>query len=427
MDDETRKKWLLRALQMLIQDLAELIIKNDDSNPRIVKDLHNLACEKIAKKIIFNTGLSLDARTIRKFKNGTAMGSTQSREIVAAAWLVETGVIKKDEVKKEIGGKIYGYWDMYMDLFTGKKEDLSAFRGKQGAVTHEFQDKSATPKDLAMMICAFANKDGGCIIFGVGRDNISLDGIDCNSTLITNTLAALRRFDKNKPKIEFGWGYSRVEEKAFFVIRIYKSDSGITYSSDGRKYIKNGAGYKIIDKNERENEEYLYEQATNSRVPLIENLRRIKSILDDHLNYYEIKERPTSDEEMRIFFSISLRFIADTYITYLDSIWRAISFKDLPEAKIYLFESLKKEIAHSIRELRKGKVDLFLEDVRNRAEIHVIVSKQTVFLNRLILGPNDDITSAEVYQAIKDVNLAAERIDLGANNSFPLMQAEVRL
>jgi hypothetical protein len=419
-----RKNYLLKALQMLVQDLAELIIKNDTGNPRIVKDLHNSNCQKIAKRVLSNTGLGLEARTIRKFKNKETIGSPLSRDIIAATWFVETKVIDKSKVKKDENGRVFGYWDQYMELFRGKKEELSSFLGQQEAVTHEFQEKIASSRDLAMMICAFANKDGGYIFFGVGRNNVELVGVDSNSTLITNTLAALGRFDKNKPKIEFGWGYVLEDDKAFFVIRIYR-DSTKTYSANGNKYIKHGAGYRTIDKNERETEVYSYEKATISRSNLIEDIRRIRSILDDHLSYYQIKEKPTSDEEKGIFLLMVLKFIGNSYVTYLSNIWKEVSFKELPPDKSHFFVSVKDDIDYSIKELKKGKLDLFLKK-NEIPEIHDIVSQQRDFLIR-ILGPTPEMTATEVYDAILEVSRAAKQIDIDTNDKFHLTQRQVRI
>jgi hypothetical protein len=428
MEDENEDKYLSKALQMLIQDLAEVIVHNDVGNPRNVKNLHDARCNKIAKKITSITAEPISSRSIRNFKNEETIGNTASRDLLAAAWFFLIKEIEKKNVNRIEGGTTDGYWDKYMDLFRRKKEEITNFLGKKEAVTHEFQERVASIEDLAMFICSFANKEGGYIIFGVGRDNKTLVGVNSNSPLVKNTLAALRRFGEIKPKIEFGWGYFLENEKTCFVIRVYKSNSGEIFRANGKIHIKNGSGYKTIDENERENESYSYEQATRSRRNLIENIRRIKSIVDDYLDYYDnYKERLTSDDEKRTFFLMSLNFISDTFITYLLSIWKEVSYKTISVDNLHLYSLVENDIDYSIKQLRKGKIDPFLNRIGTIPEIHSIIIRQIDVLKKLILNPVNEITSTEVYEAISLVSSLTRQIDLDTNHRFHLTQTQVRI
>jgi Putative DNA-binding domain len=421
------RKYLSKALQMLIQDLAELIIENESESPRNITKLNDGKCRRISKKIHAVTSVPLGSRTIRDFKSLKTIGSTLSRDVLAALWFFETRRVERNEIDLKQGGEINGYWDRYMALFRGKKAELTTFLGLAETVTHEFKEEFIPAEEIATNICAFANKDGGYIIFGVGRDNTSLVGIDNNSALIKTTRAALRSFGTTRPKVDFGWGWHDGKQKPFFLIRVFKSPSGTTYRADGIEHIRDGATIITVGKNDPQNETFQVEPATDSRRPLIENMRRMKSIIDDHMKFWkEYKKPSTSEEEKQIFYLISLKFIRDTFITYLSEIWKEVSRRKALGNE-YSLSIIEREINQSIKELRKGRAAEFLDKVKNIPEIHKTVATPIEALNALVLNPPNDITSTKLFEVLAEISSLAKQIDRDTNRQFHLTRTRVRI
>ena len=420
------EKYLTKALQMLIQDLAELWLNDDSTNPRAVDELTDSLCKKIANKITTITAKGISSRSIRDFKNEKTIGLSSTRDIMAASWFVATGRRKKQDITQNEDGTIDGYWDLYMEQFRRRKVELNNFLGRHEGIKHEFQVKLISPQDIAVLISAFSNTEGGCIILGVERDDTTLSGIESTSPAIKNMAAALRYFGDNKPEVEYGWGYILKSNKTFFVINVSKSNSKELFKADGKAYLRKGAGNILVDENE--NIDGSYEPATISRELLIENFRSIKSIIDDLLDYYSNhKTKQVSNHERATFFELSNKFISDVFLTYLSNIWKEVSYKDTPVYKLHLYEHIKKDIDHSISELKKGKVTVFLESIKSIPEIYAIVLQHLDNITKLVQHSTSEIPHKELFTSIIQLHKISKQIDIAANEKYKLTRNQVRI
>jgi hypothetical protein len=420
------EKYLKKALQMLILDLAEIWLNNDSTNPRDLEELTDSLCQKIAKKITAVTNKGISSRSIRDFKNEKSIGLASTRDIIAASWFVATGRRKKQEFNQIDGGITDGYWDLYMEQFMRRKVELNNFLGRHEGIKHEFQVKLISPQDIAVLISAFSNTEGGCVIFGVERDDTTLCGIESTSPAIKNMGAALRYFGDKKPEIEYGWGYILKSNKLFFVINIYKSNSSELFKADGKAYLRKGAGNILLD--EIEYEGGSYEPATLSREQLIENFRSIRSIINDLLDYHSNhKRKQVSNHERATFFHISNNFISDVFLSFLSNIWKEVGYKETPVDKLHLYEHVKKNIDHSIAELKKGKVSLFLESIKSVPEIHTIILQHLDIISKLVQNSSGEITHKDLFNSITLLDGISKQIDVAANEKYKLTRNQVRV
>lgn len=419
------EKYLSKALQMLIQDLAEYWNVNDVGNPRDVNELHDSECQKIAEKVVEITHQQISSRTVRDFKNEKTIGQTSTRDIVAAAWFVITNRAKKEKVQPPTG-TTKDYWDGYMNLFRKRKEELNEFLGKHEGIKHEFQVKLISPQDIAVLISAFANKEGGRIIFGVERDDTTLCGIESISPAIKYMDAALRYFGGRKPQVEYGWGLIDRSGKTFFIINVSPTDSEELFRADGKAYVRKGADNDLVDEYDRAKSSY--ELATLSRERLIENFRSIKSIIDDILDYHtNHKRKKNSKHERETFFILCSKFICDSFLAYLTDIWKEVSYKDTPPDKLHLYEHAKKDIDHCMIELKNGNTKSFLEGIASTTVIHTIIVEHLNTLNKLLDKPGSEITHKEIFKSITQLSKIAKEIDFAANEKYKLTQNRVRV
>jgi Putative DNA-binding domain len=185
-------------------------------------------------------------------------------------------------------------------------------------------------KNIAQLISAFANTDGGYIILGISDD---LKIIGLSEDFHTNTIIH-KALDLLSSQPQIYYQYIVYQSKRLYAIKIEKSNSLISIDSkiynrvNDRVEISNHIeiifrqdGYSKI-KNINFQIQGYKTQSTNAKIELIDHYQSILKIIDN-LGYilYPINENtPTVDREGKILTRILFSSFVDNFETYLSDL-----------------------------------------------------------------------------------------------------------
>lgn len=271
--------------------------------------------------------------------------------------------------------------------------------GQPESQTLEYKTVLPPSKNIAQLISAFANTDGGFIILGIS-DNLDIVGLssDFHANTIVNKAVELL---EPKPLVQHQHvGY---QNKNLYVIHVDKSDDLV--SLEGKVFKRQDtsiqlenpveiefttAGYeKIIEVNAML--DGYKEQATSTKIKFIEHYQSILKIVDN-LNgilYPDTPEQATNNQEGKVLTRILFSSLADNFETYLSDLLYEI-FLAKPESlksnkTVTIKEVLNcadlQEFVHywankQIGKLQKGSVTGFIEDNNQIKSLNAIDTNQ---------------------------------------------------
>lgn len=264
--------------------------------------------------------------------------------------------------------------------------EISKIIGQPESSTLEYKAVLPPSKNIAQIICAFANTDGGYIVLGVS-DSFEINGLSSDFHANTITHKAL---DLLSPQPQIHYQYVVHKGKKLFVIKVEKYTI-IPISLEGKIYKRIGSNNKLENPAEIKFKPHGYsrikdinsqleankKKATVAKIKLIEHYQSILKIMDDlaKILYPIDANTPTNNQEGKILSRILFSSFADNFETYLSDLLYEI-FLAQPETLKSTQQVTIKEVLDcsdlqefvnywankQIGKLQKGSVKGFIED-----------------------------------------------------------------
>src|SRR5688572_24338399 len=202
--------------------------------------------------------------------------------------------------------------------------------GQPESAALEYKAVLPPSKNIAQLISAFANTDGGYIVLGVS-DGMEINGLsdDFHATTITH-----KAIDHLIPQPKVYYQYIIYKSKKLYVIKVEKSHEPIAV--EGKIYKRFGASVRELNPIELHFNKSGFEKirtinetlnvnkqnATNSLIKLIEHFQSILKIIDDlaRILYPENPQIPTLIQEGKILSRILFSSFVDNFETYLSDL-----------------------------------------------------------------------------------------------------------
>lgn len=282
--------------------------------------------------------------------------------------------------------------------------EVIALLGQQEGETIEYKSVLPPSKNIAQLISAFANSEGGYIILGVS-DLLKIVGLSDDFRINAIVYKAL---DLLTPRPEVHYQYVSYQGKNLYAIKINKSN--VLISVEGRIYARIGSsvvaatpqhiatfkptGYIRIQEINAILENYK-KDATNANIMFLEHYQSVLKIFDDlpSLLYPKDENTPTTNQEGKILLRILFSSLADNFETYLSDILYEIyitkketlisdapvTVKDVLNCSD-IEEFVKWYAKKKIGSLQKGSVKGFIKENQQINDLKVI---DTYVLNEL--------------------------------------------
>ena len=352
------------------------------------------------------------------------------------------------------------------------KEEIKKIVGQPESQTLEYKAVLPPSRNVAQILCSFANTEGGYLILGV-TDDSKINGLseDFHANTITH-----KALDLLTPKPNIEYQYVSIEDKKLYAIKVDKSDSII--SVEGKVYIRKGSrtsledpitvnfnvgGYEKIKLINSHLEE-LKSDATYAKISFIEHYQSILKIVDDlgDILYPENPENPTTNQEGKILSRILFSSVVDNFETYLSDLLYEI-FLAYPETlksqqTVTIEEVLncsdlqdfvKFWAKQKISKLQKGSVRGFIKDTKQIRDLQVldkdkqnkiekilqirhlyahrngIVDEKFLqfFTGEFTIGSEHQMAIKKIFEKLDYVTDVVNRIDLSAINKYKLSRS----
>ncbi|WP_299676354.1 ATP-binding protein [uncultured Dokdonia sp.] len=213
-------------------------------------------------------------------------------------------------------------------------EELNSIIGKPESEVLEYKTSLPPSKNMAQLICSFANTSGGYIILGVTKESGRVETIGLSQEFRSNAITR-KAIDQLTPKPEVNYGYVTYNDKNLFVIQVKKSESELIFF-DNKAYQRTGSrttvtivdeasfdpnGYKELNilNNKLINS---FDNSTNSKIDLLNHYKSVLKIIDNSrlLLYPVSAELPTTNSEGKILTRILYSSYVDTFEGYLSDL-----------------------------------------------------------------------------------------------------------
>ncbi len=210
------------------------------------------------------------------------------------------------------------------------EEEVSKIIGQPESSTLEYKAVLPPSKNIAQLIGAFANTEGGYIVLGVS-DTLEINGL--SEDFMANTITH-RAIDLLSPKPIVNYQYIVFEGKKLYVIKVEKSSQPILLES--KIYKRVGASSKLSNpievkfkptgyariKSINQQLETYKSSATDSKIKLLEHYQSILKIIDDlgQLLYPVDANTPTTNPEGKVLSRILFSSFVDNFETYLSDL-----------------------------------------------------------------------------------------------------------
>ena len=272
---------------------------------------------------------------------------------------------------------------------------ISEIIGQPESYTLEYKAVLPPSKNIAQLICSFANADGGLIVLGVS-DNLEIIGLstDFHANAITH-----RALDLLSPQPKIHYQYLLHKDKNLYVIEVEKSTAPIYL--EGKIYKRVGSSNRLENPLEIHFQKLgysrikeIYDQlnthnnnATSSKIKLLDHYQGILKIMDDlgHMLYPTNPATPTAAQEGKILTRILFSSFSDNFETYLSDLLYEIflakpqTMKSKQSVTIEevlncsdLQDFVKYWAKEKLGKLQKGSVKGFIEDNTQIKELKVI-------------------------------------------------------
>jgi hypothetical protein len=217
-----------------------------------------------------------------------------------------------------------------MDIISEVRELI----GKEEGVRLEYKAVLPPSKNIAQLISAFANTEGGFIILGIFKDPQGKLEINCLSEDFRATTIMHKALDLLTPRPRVEYQYTSYESKKLYIIKVEKSDNPILL--EGNKYIRSGGSTQLFQSVEVTPSKKGYHrinqiisvleghkiEATYSKVELANHYQSILRIIDnlDTLFDFEKPHSMISSKEGKILARVLFSSFVDSFEVYLSDL-----------------------------------------------------------------------------------------------------------
>jgi len=277
--------------------------------------------------------------------------------------------------------------------------EISLIIGQPESSTLEYKAVLPPSRNIAQLICSFANASGGYIILGASENqagNIEVNGLseDFHANTITH-----KALDLLTPQPQVYYQYVVYRGKKLYAIKVDKSETSV--SVDGKIYKRVGEQVTLLNPTEiqfklngypriqiiNQQIESNKQNTTNSNIKLIEHYQSILKIIDDlgAILYPEDVTIATSIQEGKILSRILFSSFVDNFETYLSELLYEIflanpaTLKSNQQVSIEevlncsdLQEFVKYWAKQKIGKLQKGSVKGFIKENKQISELGII-------------------------------------------------------
>lgn len=287
------------------------------------------------------------------------------------------------------------------------EKEVNQIIGKPEGLRLEYKQILPPSRNIAQLISAFANAEGGYIILGVS-DNLEVKGLSADFRSISITRKALDLLS-SQPQVSFQ--HVVYEGKKLYVIKVEKSNSLI--SIEGKAYRKTESSIILLNPTEiefksngyariKEISQYIEQckkKATGSNTRLLEHYQSILKIIDDlaHTLYPNSYTVPTKEREGKILSRILFSSFVDNFETYLSDLLYEIflakpaTLKSDANVKVKdvlncsdIQEFVEYLAKQKISKLQKGSVKGFISDTPQISKLNVIDSSREKAIERIL-------------------------------------------
>lgn len=279
--------------------------------------------------------------------------------------------------------------------------------GKPESETLEYKAVLPPSKNIAQLICSFANSEGGYIVLGVS-DNFEINGLseDFHANTITH-----KALDLLSPQPIVHYQYVALNGKKLYVIKVEKATT--TISIESKVYKRIGAFSKLINPAEvifttngysRIKDINLYLEtlkanSTNSKIKLLEHYQSILKIIDDlgALLYPNEPTQITLNQEGKILSRILFSSFVDNFESYLSDLLYEIFLANpstLKSAQTVTIEEVlncsdlqefvKYWSKQKLNKLQKGSVKGFIKENKQISDLGAIDNIQQNEIEKIL-------------------------------------------
>jgi hypothetical protein len=245
-------------------------------------------------------------------------------------------------------------------------DDIAELVGQPEGIRLEYKSVLPPSKNIAQLISAFANTEGGNIVLGVSYKGSEILVTGLSNDFHANSITH-KALDLLSPTPAVSYEYITYQNKSLYVISVTKSSvpvlvEGVAYLRSGATILPAHAGIAQLTQGRHDKigtvntilEGYRL-RTTNSKLRLIEHYQSILKILDDlaAILYPLSAEVPTDNQEGKILLRILFSSIVDSFESYLSDL-------------LY-------EIFLANPSTLKSSQNVTIEEVLNCADIHEFV------------------------------------------------------
>lgn len=285
--------------------------------------------------------------------------------------------------------------------------EIIALIGQPESETLEYKAVLPPSKNIAQLVSAFANSDGGYVILGV-LDNYEVNGLsgDFHANAITH-----KALDMLMPQPEIHFQYVLYNGKKLYAIKIYKSTLPISlgdkiYKRVGQNTVVTNPFEVSFNSKSYErliliNEKLLKykNEGTNSLLKLIEHYQSIIKIFDDlaQILYPVDKNSPTDIQEGKVLSRILFSSFVDNFETYLSDLLYEIflahpatlkSKQTVTVEEVLNCSDLQDFIKYwskqKLSKLQKGSVKGFIKDNKQISDLEIISNNEQLEIERIL-------------------------------------------
>lgn len=287
------------------------------------------------------------------------------------------------------------------------ENEINHLIGTPESETLEYKAVLPPSKNIAQLICSFANSEGGFIVLGVSA-NFEINGLseDFHANTITH-----KALDLLSPQPTVHYQYVAHKGKKLYVIKVEKASSVI--SLENKIYKRVGATSKLVNAPEitfKPNGYYrikdinlrlesLKINATNSKIKLIEHYQSILKIVHDLsiLLYPKDPTQFTLNQEGKILSRILFSSFVDNFETYLSDLLYEIFLANpstLKSAQTVTIEEVLNcsDLQEFVRywskqklsKLQKGSVKGFIKDNKQISDLGAIAETQQNEIEKIL-------------------------------------------
>lgn len=433
------QRYSQKILDVVLQDLAEVWLRGPNITPRSLLSLKERHYRQVADGITNRTGERIVSKTIRNHIRQAKPFGSRSCDNVAAAWLIEMGIVDEKEIKGVENGVSLRF-EQCAKCFETRRDTIFARLHETEGISLEYKEDGVSKTDfLAKLISSLANMGGGLAILGA-KEPGQVDrmvGLNGNEPVLHKTRRALGRLSP-RPSVEHGWSIVFEDEKLLYVILVGARPTDMPVNASGEAWIRHSDG----EINPWKPRLRSMCTVTLARYKLIGSFERILSITTAQ----QISHLSRRDSETLAI--VCLSFIAETFATFLADLISDIRSKQTTDMRSKPAIS-DGSMEQALEILRSGNVEKFLEEIRGVPIVFENLTRSQDLITRVFqlsrlwqrnagfmdeefinsvggdLAGETSVTVPEVRDFARNLDAIAQGVDHAANEAYKLDQLSV--